>query len=125
MMGGATAGVTLHWIAPEWDSGNIIDVYEFPHFGMTANEVYDECEKQGLILLRKNMARILAGDKGEPQCETTARYYKQGIIDWDSKKRVVAYIGEEEASRVFATHFEGKQYPIVSINGRDFELRAL
>ena len=125
MMGGSTAGITLHWIDDGWDTGNIIDVYEFPHCGMTANEVYDECEKQGLILLRRNLARILEGYAGEKQNEICARYYKQGIVEWDIAKRIHAYICDDEAQRVFATHFEGKQYPIININGRDFELRAV
>jgi methionyl-tRNA formyltransferase len=123
MMSGDTAGVTLHYMDNEFDTGDIIDSYSFPHHGKTANEVYDECEKRGKELLIAHLPKIIDG---------TARRTKQtGGTFWKSprwhevKKIHTPFFDSHELRTIFATHFEGKQYPIMEICGRKFELRAV
>jgi methionyl-tRNA formyltransferase len=125
MMHGDYAGVTVHWIDDGWDTGDIIATQYFPHFGMTANEVYDKCEQLGLELLTRNLNKISNKIEGKPQDEKFAHYYGKDDVNWEREKKIDGiFIDPRTVKRIFAVHFEGKQYPIINISGRDFELRA-
>lgn len=126
MVNGDVVGVTLHWMTGRFDDGDIIDTFIFPHFGMTADEVYDKCERAGLELLKKNIDAISNGVNGEPQNEKQAKYYRKDAVDFEKEKRITGvFFSPDTIRKVFATHFKGKQYPIINIGGRDFELRAV
>lgn len=124
LINGSVAGVTLHYMDEEFDTGDIIEIYSFPTHGKTADEVYDECELRGQELLARNIDAICNGTaKREKQCNGT--YYKGGV-DFEQERRINGvFFDPTQIKRVFATHFKGKQYPIINIGGRDFELRAV
>ena len=122
IMNGATAGVTLHYMDNEFDTGDIIDTFVFPHHGMTANEVYDALEIAGKGLLLKHLDGILAGTAPRKK-QGDGKYWKSP--DWDNVKKIhTPFFAPDEMKAIFATHFDGKQYPIMEICGRQFELRA-
>jgi methionyl-tRNA formyltransferase len=127
MMNSESVGVTLHYMTDNFDDGDIIDFYSFPHYGKTANECYDECEKRGLELIRAWLPKILDGTAPrQKQDEGFATYYDKDSVDWGKAKKINGiFISTEDKNRdIFATHFEGKQYPEIRLNGRLFELRA-
>lgn len=121
IMNGDTSGVTLHWTDHGWDTGNIIGQYIFPNHGLTADEVYDECEKRGKELLIAHIDHLCSGT---PQ--GTGTYYYKKDTDFSRECRIQGvFFDPAQIKRVFATHFRGKQYPVIKIGGRDFELRAV
>jgi methionyl-tRNA formyltransferase len=122
MMNGSTVGVTLHYMDDDFDTGDIIDTFIFPHHGMTANECYDACEKAGKELLLSYFDGIVNGTAPR-QKQGDGVYWKSP--DWNVVKKVsTPFFSPAEMRAVFATHFEGKQYPVMEICGRNFELRA-
>jgi methionyl-tRNA formyltransferase len=124
MMNGSEAGVTLHWVDEKFDTGDIIDVYSFPHHGHTADEVYKECEKRGVWLLEQWIDKIIDGTAPRNK-QGDGTYYKGGIVDWNREKFIGSpFFDPEQIRRIFATHFNGKQYPEIEVAGRRFEMRA-
>lgn len=123
MMRSKDAGVTLHYVDEKFDTGDIIDIYSFPHFGHTAEEVYSELEKRGVELLEKWIERIIDGTAPRIKQEG-GTYYKKEDVDWSKANKVHSpFFSPEDIKQIFATHFEGKQYPEIQISGRTFELR--
>jgi methionyl-tRNA formyltransferase len=121
MIKSKTVGVTLHYVDTEFDSGDIIDTYEFPHYSFTADEVYDECERVGLMLFKKHYKGILDGTAPRKKQDLTFRkYYKKDAVDFCSAKK--RWEGNNEFRAVY---FEGKQYPMVNIDGRYYELHKV
>jgi methionyl-tRNA formyltransferase len=121
------AGVTLHYMDEGFDSGDIIDIYQFPTFGKTADEVYDECAKRGLELLKKHFKGILAGTAPRTkQDKSQRRYYPKEAVDFKKFKKIYTQgthgnlINEKH---VRAAYFKGKQFPIVEVEGVEYELR--
>lgn len=120
------AGVTLHYVDHDFDSGDIIDTFELPTDASIASEVYEALAQAGKALLLRNFKAILKGTaKRLPQDLTKRDYkYKNDINFKDAK-----YLGEIELPRrtekhIRALNFKDKQYPIVTIKGRDYEVRA-
>lgn len=123
MMNGYEVGVTLHWMDEGFDTGDIIDTYSFPHHGRTADECYKECEKQGVRLLEYWMPFILDGTTPRKK-QGDGRFWKKAEVDWKTVNKIhTPFFDPSEVKRIFATHFEGKQYPEMEIGGRTFELR--
>jgi hypothetical protein len=80
-------------------------------------------EKAGKDLLVKNLDGILNGTAPRKPQED-GEYWKSP--DWDVVKNIgKIYIPQELSTRIMATHFEGKPYPVVTIGERKFELREV
>ncbi len=124
LMSGHVAGVTLHYMDADFDTGDIIRVYSFPTFGMTADEVYAECEIRGLELLRNNIDSICNGSANRTK-QVGGTYYKAGV-DFN-KERIIhgVFFDNDAIRRIHAVHFSGKQYPLINIGGSHFELRKV
>lgn len=121
LMKGDTVGVTLHYMDSGFDTGDIIEVFSFPTFGLTADEAYDRCEEVGLQLIHKHIDGIILGTAPRiKQGEGT--YYKAGV-DFEKERRINGiFFDPQTIKRIFATHFKGKQFPVINIGGTDFEL---
>lgn len=116
------AGVTLHYMDEKFDSGDIIEKYNFPTSKMTADEVYKECARAGLELFKKHFSGILKGTAPRKKQDLSFRKYKnKSDVNFESAKR----IPELDDKKIRALHFSGKQYPIIEVSGRQYELRAL
>jgi methionyl-tRNA formyltransferase len=123
IMRGSTAGVTLHYMDNKFDSGDIIDIYEFGIADKTADEVYSICEEVGVGLLSSHYRSILDGTAPRRQQDITMRqYYGKDDVDFAREAQIGRVFLNERA--VMATHFPGKQLPVVMIGGREYELRA-
>lgn len=124
MMRGYEVGVTLHYVDESFDTGDIIDIYSFPHHGYTADEVYKELEKRGEWLLQKWIDRIIDGTAPRRK-QVGGSYYKKDAVDWSVANKVHSpFFNPDDIKQIFATHFEGKQYPEIKVGGRTFELRV-
>lgn len=115
------AGVTLHYMDENFDSGDIIRFYYFPIGNMTADEVYDACAIGGKELFEKYYHMILnATAPREPQNLSFRRYYPKTMVDF---KNTLCNIGDK--NRIRALHFAGKQYPTIEIGKNVYELRKV
>jgi hypothetical protein len=107
----------------EFDTGDIIDTFVFPHHGMTANECYDALEKAGKDLLLAHLPGLL-GNTAPRQKQGDGKYWKSP--DWVNCPNICStFFTPDQMKIIYATHFEGKQYPRIKIGNRDFELRAV
>lgn len=116
------AGVTLHYMDENFDSGDIIEVSSFPIGKMTADEVYEELARRGKQVFMKHYKGILDGTAPRRKQDLEKReYYNKSDIDFKRMRE----IQELDDKRIRAVHFKGKQYPIISVEGRNYELRAV
>jgi len=116
-----TAGVTLHYVDSGFDSGDIIDTYEFPHYGATADEVYAECERGGFLLFEKHYKNILNKTAPRKKQDLTLRkYYKKDDVNFSVVNKTF-----KNNNELRAVYFEGKQYPKMLIDGRYYELHKV
>jgi methionyl-tRNA formyltransferase len=121
------AGVTLHYVDNDWDSGDIIDTFELPTDASIASEVYEGLAQGGKALLLRNFKAILnKSAKRNPQDKSKRQYKDKLQVNFNDAK----YLGEVDLPRKLEKHiralnFPGKQYPIVTIKGRDYEVRAI
>ena len=113
------AGVTLHWVNNEFNSGDIIDRETIPITADdTAYDLYLDLSKAGLKLFKKNFPQILQGNTSRfSQDETEASYHAAGypfqrIIDWNKNSenirrfiRALTFPGFESA-RTFYNDLE-------------------
>lgn len=107
------AGVTLHYVDPCWDSGDIIDIGYVPIGEKTADVVYKELEKKGLELFKRYYKGILDGTcPRRPQDLKKRNYYKQGIVDWNKELDPKS---PNFAREYQAYYFEGKQLPRIKL----------
>lgn len=113
------AGVTLHYMDKDFDSGDIIDIKELPTAGMTADEVYEALSGFGLELFKKNYKAILRGTAHrQPQNKTFRNYYRKEDADFTDT------LVNGDTKKLRALHFKGKQYPTIKIDGRVYEVRS-
>lgn len=113
------AGVTLHYMDKNLDTGDIIAIYEFPIGDMTADEVYSVLKERGVSLLKKYYKMIIDGTAHRtPQDLQFRNYYKANDVDFSSEKNCMVY----DSKKIRATHFRGKQQPIVNLGGRRYEV---
>ena len=116
------AGCTLHYMDEKFDRGDIIATDSFPIGKMTADEVYLELERRGKQLFMKYFGKILDGTAPRRKQDLSERvYYNKKETDFSRLK----HIQELDDKRIRATHFRGKQYPTISVKGREYELRAI
>jgi methionyl-tRNA formyltransferase len=123
------AGTTLHYMDEGFDSGDIVDIYRFPTYGKTADEVYNECARGGLELLKIYFNSILKGTAPrEKQDLKFRRYYNKTDVDFNKFKKIYTkgmagnMVNEKQ---VRAAYFKGKQFPIVEVEGVEYELRKV
>ena len=82
-------GVTLHYMSPEFDTGDVIAQRRVPvHFSDTAPDVVRRIDAEAEAMLREELPRVLDGSASRaPQNETVAttsrrRGPEDGRIDW-------------------------------------------
>jgi methionyl-tRNA formyltransferase len=106
-----------------FDTGDIIAQYEFPHNGMTADRVYEHCRQAGKKLLEDHYSKIVNGTAKRKKQDLKQRvYYKADDVDF-SKRNFCKIKDDEADSFIRAMHFDGKQYPTITINEVVYELR--
>lgn len=116
------AGVTLHYMDKGFDSGDIIDTSVFPTYRMTADEVYEELARRGKELFQKHFGGILTNTAPRLKQDLSFRKYKnKKDVNFDVVKNVQTL----DDRRIRAVHFKEKQYPMVEVGGRKYELRAV
>lgn len=119
IMKGDKAGVTLHYMDKNLDTGDIIAIYEFPIGDMTADEVYAVLKEKGVSLLKKYYPLILNGKAPRiPQDLQFRNYYKAEDVNFSFAKQCTP----DQFNKIRATHFKGKQLPIVQLGGRQYEI---
>ena len=113
------AGVTLHYMDKDFDSGDIIDCKELPISGMTADEVYTSLSNFGLEIFKRNYKAILDGTAPRrPQDKSQRQYFNKDAVDFTDT------LVNGDTKKLRALHFKGKQYPTIKIDGRVYEVRG-
>ena len=113
-------GVTLHYMDENFDSGDIIDTFSAPCGNLTADELYNALRIKGFELFKKHYNGIVDGTAPQRKQNLKLREYKSAKdIDFDKAK----HVGILDDKNIRALHFDGKQYPIVKIGERNYELR--
>ena len=110
------AGVTLHYMDSNFDTGNIIDIGEVLIDNKTADEVYDALLPEAVDMFNYWKLDIVMGVAPRRQ-QGKGKYYCKSFVDFSSEK----YIDNLEDAN--AVSYKGKQNPIININGRDWELK--
>ena len=135
IMNGHTAGFTIHWMNENFDDGKVIICKELPIGDMTADELFESLEEMAFKTFIDIYPFIIKGLKEGVKyvCDSAKHidggkriYYPASMVDW-SRERYVASLQmpEDKYRQLRAVHFEGKQLPIIKINGREFEMRAV
>lgn len=113
-------GVTLHYMDMGFDSGDIIDIWQAPIGNLDAGECYQILKKMGFMLFEKYYERILEGDAPRRAQDLEFHtYYKRSDIDFQREK----FCSIDDTRKIRAMHFGGKQYPVVEIENKFYELR--
>ncbi|HUI30628.1 MAG TPA: formyltransferase family protein [Candidatus Acidoferrales bacterium] len=117
-------GVTLHYMDPGVDTGDIIAQKIFDmSFVKSARELYDLCVGKSVELLRENVDDILRLKNSRvPQDNSRASYYPAGLIDF--KKNVVSWNRDTRSlyNWIRAFIFPPFQYPVFQSDGTTFEV---
>ena len=81
-------GVTLHYMDPGVDTGDIISQKNFEIDSIkNARELYNKCEDIGKTLFKDSLEKLLDGNnKRNPQENTKAIYYPNGSINFENCK---------------------------------------
>jgi methionyl-tRNA formyltransferase len=92
--GETETGVTMHYMSPEFDAGDIIAQRRIPiFFGDTWCSILSRLQETTERLLREELPRVFDGTNArQPQDPTRARYYRRrhpedGQIEWDQSVR--------------------------------------
>jgi len=116
------AGVTLHYVDKDFDTGDIIATDSIPIGGMNADEVFDALEVVGVELFRFYYKQILDGTAPRQKQDLTKRaYYPKTAVNFEYAKDLSGLNDKD----VRALHFHGKQYPTIDVGGRKYELRSV
>jgi methionyl-tRNA formyltransferase len=119
IMKGHTAGVTLHYMDENFDSGDIIDMWECPIGSMNADELYEVLARHGKELFKKHYKGILNNTAPRKKQDLTFRsYHNKRDVDF-SKEKNCSILDDR---RIRAVHFKGKQYPTIEVSGRKYDL---
>lgn len=117
---GDVAGTTIHYMEEKLDAGDVISRKNVPIGDMTANELYKVLACYGFALFKKAYPKILNNTAPRRKQDLKFRcYYPKNMVNFELVKSCV------KDQDVRAVHFEGKQYPVISIGGRDYEMRAV
>lgn len=125
MINGETQfGVTIHYMDPGVDTGDIIAQSIFDISSLkSARELYDICTLKGAELLEKNVDDILQRkNTRKPQDNSRALYYPAGSIDF--KQNVVSWNKDTRSLHnwIKAFIFPPFQYPKFSHDGNEWEI---
>lgn len=124
LLEGDICGTTLHYVDRNWDSGDIITRFQVPTGNMTASEAYKVLADAGLLLLKRSFNQILTSSAQRfPQDASRRRYKSKKDIDFAQEK----YLGKFDLPerKIRALCFTGKQYPIITVGDRNYELRPV
>lgn len=117
-----SAGVTLHYMDNNFDSGDIIDIYRIPISDMNADELYYHLNKAGSVLFKRWYKKILNGTAPRKKQDLSKRtYYQSNNVDF-KKDNLVSDIHDKK--KIQALHFKGKQFPEIFIGSRKYEIRC-
>jgi len=115
------AAVTLHYVDKDFDTGDIIEEHTVPIGNCTADELYAYLANQGVRLFKKWYEKILEGTAPRKAQNLDHRtFYSKSSIDFGTAKNITHL----EDKVVRALHFKGKQYPIIKLGDRQYELRC-
>lgn len=99
------AGVTLHYMDKDFDTGDIIDVDLIPIGNMTADNVYSCLEYCGYELFKRWYQHIINETAPRIHQDVNDRnYYPASMVDW----REVKNIKSLNDRAIQAVHFKGK-----------------
>jgi len=119
IMEGDRAGVTLHYMDSNFDSGDIIADWICPIGKMTADELYHVLKRKGRRLFEKYYSKILDGTAPRRKQDLKFRRYRnKKDVDFNKEKRVDCISDKT----IRATHFRGKQFPVIKCGGREYEM---
>lgn len=124
MIEGDIAGVTLHYMDRNLDSGDIIDVTTIKTDTKTASEVFKELELEGLLLLKKHYQGIINNTAPRKKQNISIRKYR-GKEDINFKKEILLGTLNDnilDDKKIRALSFDGKPYPVITIKNREYEL---
>ena len=122
-----TYGVTLHYMDPGIDTGDIIsqELFEIESI-KNARELYDKCEELGTILFKKSLKKLLNGNfKRVAQDNSEGIYYSKNSIDFNkseiefNKSTFMLY------NWIRAFIFPPFQFPKFQYNGKWVEVCAV
>lgn len=115
---GDRAGVTLHYMNEEFDTGDVIDITEVDCSKMNAKQLYEELSLKGFEMFKKWYPQILDGTaprkKQDPE---KIEYYYKHEADFTS-----VCTNERE---IRARFFPGKQYPKIEKDGVTYEIGGI
>lgn len=118
LMKGDEAGVTLHYMNEEFDTGEVIDTYKVDCSQMNAKELYDALAVKGLDLLKRYYNQIILGTAPRhKQDPDKIEYYYKHEADFGA----VCKTDRE----VRARFFPGKQYPKIERDGKTYEISRI
>lgn len=119
-------GVTIHYMDPGVDTGDIICQKPFDMTSLkNARELYDLCLLKGLELLEENLDEILdLRNTRLPQDNSKALYYPAGFLDF--KKNMITWNKDTWSlyNWVRAFIFPPFQFPLCEFAGKVFEITA-
>ena len=115
-------GVTLHYIFPGVDNGDIIAQEKVPiTAGDNARNLYDKCTAAGVRLFRETFPLIKEGkNKNTPQNEKNASFYLRSSIDFKKNRIDWSKNYTELYKWIRAFIFPPLQLPETSFNGSKF-----
>ena len=110
------AGITIHYMDNNFDTGEIIDTVYVLIDNNTADEIYDMLLVEAVDRFNFWKNDIINGVAPRKK-QDKGKYYCKSFVDFDDVK----YIDDLEDAN--ALSYKGKQNPIININGRDWELK--
>jgi methionyl-tRNA formyltransferase len=117
-------GVTIHYMDPGVDTGDIIakKLFDISHL-KSARDLYDLCVLKGIELFSENVIDILElKNMRLPQDNSRASYFPAGFIDF--KKNTISWNWNTRSLHnwVRAFIFPPFQFPICQFDGKVFEI---
>ncbi len=117
-------GVTIHYMDPGVDTGDIINQKIFSIENIrNARELYDYCTIQGTLLFKETYKDIIYLKNGRfPQDNSKALYYSKGLIDF--KNNMINFNKDTRSlvNWIRAFIFPPFQYPVFKLNGTTYEV---
>ena len=117
-------GVTLHYMDPGVDTGDVISQILFNIKDMNnARELYEACEKYSIQLFQNSIKKIIAGKNNRKiQKHQEATYYSNGTINFSE-----SYINFNKSTYMLqnwirAFIFPPFQYPKFKVDGKKYEV---
>ncbi|MFI5250978.1 MAG: methionyl-tRNA formyltransferase [Bacteroidota bacterium] len=120
-------GVTLHYMDPGIDTGDIITQRIFPIDDKdNARDIYERCVEQGAALFKDSLDSIYAGkNKRIPQNNAHAIYYPKNSIDFSQRDIIWNNSTRQLFNWIRAMIFPPFQYPRCKVRDKQFEVTKI